>query len=145
MSDPQIVECPADGCDYTGVPQSVAGHAQGSKGNHRGMKYTDIIERFSGDGDNDEQAEPEPQSTPEPSEPDTEQSTAGSGVNPVHETPDVESDSQAGSTGTQDTVTTCPDCDGELIDYRSHDTDPEGGFRTPDDYYCSECGQGWNE
>lgn len=40
----------------------------------------------------------------------------------------------------------CPDCGGELADMRDTETITRDGvmYDTPDDFYCNDCGTGWN-
>ena len=48
QSDITVVECPADGCDYTGPEQSVIGHYSGSRddAHQGGYGYAQAIIRF---------------------------------------------------------------------------------------------------
>jgi len=83
------------------------------------------------------------QSTNDPAVSSPEQATQ----NPVHDSPEPPGGSSTKPTPTDkgtEEYETCPDCGGDLIDYRNHSEEPDAGFATPDDYYCRDCGQGWN-
>lgn len=94
------------------------------------------------DPERNEQSE----TTPEP-EPDPETEPEGES-NPVAEGPEPQN-VDGGSEYPEDVRAGCPRCGEELVDFREVETVTREGrmFDTPDDYYCSECGQGfeWEE
>lgn len=73
---------------------------------------------------------------------------------PTHTMPTTESADGGGTPGADDrevpaaAESGCPSCSGELVDTRSTDTlaaEDGSAVPTPDDFYCSVCGQGFNE
>lgn len=114
MTDIEFVACPVDGCEYEGVPNSVAAHYSG-KGDdaHQGgyEKAKSLLEQSS---KTDQEAEPE--STPQnqdPTQPQTATTPADGGV--------VPSEMQL-DTGGSDGCCSSPDLQGSQGDvYRLED------------------------
>lgn len=141
MDDSEMVECPVDGCDYGPKPvSSVAAHYSGKKaktGHEGGIEKARMILREQSESGGGE-AKPAEQADDEPKL-DTQSE------NPVLDGP--EPDARDGGQADDDDVDDeCPKCGGELIDTRSTNllTGEDGRqYDVPDDFYCSECGQGW--
>lgn len=129
------IECPADGCDYENKPSSVFAHYSGTADDAHSGGYERARMRY-------EQANgevPDDVST-DNEEPPAEPSDGSH--DPVKDAPPAEE-----RTDDTDPEDGCPDCGAELIDFRSHETyrtDDGRELDTPDDYYCSGCGKGWN-
>ena len=149
----EMYHCPAEGCDYGPMPlESVAAHYSGTtaKPDHKGG-YEQAKTRIlgsTGDAESSQDTEVEPQSG---TESDTEaqqareESSSGSGGNPPSmETPPVES--RGDGTGQSQGPKGCPDCGGELVDYRDEEHVPGNpNMLTPFDYLCSECHKTWDD
>lgn len=112
---------------------SVAAHIQSSVGEHRGIGYEKahlMVEH----GDTDTEAIAN--DLDETDDADTES------ADPAKDAPDVDVPDDDGETVDPGP---CPNCEGELIDFRDQETLQRDGraWDTPDDFYCSECGRGW--
>jgi hypothetical protein len=150
----EIIECPVDGCDYSGPHKSVLGHYSGkSDGLHPGgyQKAKSLLE-------SDSPPEPEPESKPEqqPEQEPTNTAESTSNSNPTFGSaepqpepePQSEPSDQPQQTDQSSGEPRCLDCEGELVDF----TDVERGtyaeiangeIHVKGEYLCSECGQWW--
>jgi len=134
----ETVTCPVEECEYDGLRQSVVAHYSG--------KHDDA---HSGGYHVAREVVPEPGEGPA--------ADGSGGENPlVSDGPeaDAEPDAEPGSQGSeakdegQDADLGCPDCGGELVDYRQYDT---GEIHTIQgtshyvrgDYRCAECKRWW--
>lgn len=156
--------CPVDGCNWATekdtmekCENSVVAHiSRKTDENHKGKGYQAARSLLAGDNGTDTMEQnPEPvhsDETPEtntsPSQP-AEQTPTDGGSNPARDMPPAED----GATGTTDDAALaeaeqgCPDCNGEMIDTRKTESMQAASGRdvpTPDDFYCSKCGRGFN-
>lgn len=128
------VDCPYCG-EYSGLPESVAGHAQGKRDDpHSGVTYPDVMERLAeadGEDTTDTTDEPDEANSGE-TEPDTS-TTAG----PL-DFPEADRD-----TGTDGPPDECPDCGGDLrvLPAGASFVTDDGRQGTTDDgdAQCTEC------
>jgi hypothetical protein len=161
------VECPVEGCDYSGPQKSVLGHYSGkSDGLHPGgyQKAKTLL----GDTQSSEpQSEPDPEPEPESTEPDhssgTQPREQGSepnptfgGAEPVREPEPEQSTSQQPQRQQQSQSSmqeagndpVCPSCGGELFDFRQfttgqyHKVNGESVY-VRGDFQCSSCRKWW--
>lgn len=152
-----MVQCPVDGCDYSGPRKSVLGHYSGkSDGVHPGgyQKAKSLLET-------DSEPEPEPESEPDQQaeqEPaNTAESTAANNptfgsADPRREPePDSQPSEQASQPTEQERDTdeyVCLDCGGELVDFREHERGSyaevsNGNILVRGEWLCSDCGKWW--
>jgi len=85
----QKVTCPAEGCDESGLPESVAGHAQGKRDDaHSGLTYTGVLAEVGTEQPAESTDEPD---TDEQSEADSEAEHGQTGLS-FPENPDADDD-----------------------------------------------------
>jgi len=136
----ETITCPANGCDYSGLKQSVLGHYSGTKdGSHPGgwHKAQDLLEGTPASDSETETA--------------TETRETTSGDNPTFGTSDPvnepEPDTNTSESGT-DSDPSCRDCGSELYDFRQftageyHAVNGTQVF-VRGDYQCANCGKWW--
>jgi len=150
-----MIECPVEGCDYSGPKKSVLGHYSGkSDGLHPGgyQKAKSLL------GNSDPQPEPEPQqpkqqSKTEPqSQPESKPTgnpTFGSAEPQPEPEPQSEpSEQPSQQQGTQEGEYLCLECNGPVYDFTQYKT---GQYHAVNghqvyvlgDYQCAECGKWW--
>jgi len=121
------VECPAEGCDYTGTAESVCGHYGGKRNDIHAGGY-EIARRKI------DYEQPDTDPRPRESNPIMSDSNNENSTEPDSEEPDSEELS-------------CLECDGELVDFRGYTNgeyhNVEGtNVYVRGDYVCVDCG-GW--
>lgn len=141
-SESDIVECPADGCDYSGFRSSVLGHYSGKQDEaHRGgyQKAKELVDSTEG-------TPPEPSQSRERNERGTQASASdpkpAGGDNPVmgNETPP----NRQKRTKNSHDEPTCPRCGGEVVDFTQfttgeyHEVNGNNVY-VRGDYVCSDC------
>lgn len=133
-------KCPF--CDYEGEKNSIIGHATSKTDEaHKGVggqqvkAMLEANETVNSPAPPTEAEQAPPDNSGQADEPSVQEATEDPAAGGPPDDRDPEDDLH------------CPDCGprGELVDYRGTNKDPEAGFPTPDDFYCVECGQGWNE
>lgn len=136
------VECPAEGCSETWPTEdSACGHYSGTgddahKGGYKRAKEL-LEQRDSGETTSEES----PEETTEATE------SKATGENPAFDGPEPDPSGGAGAGDVPPEVNEgCPECGGELADFRGTDDYQRGGtwYRTPADFYCGDCGQGFD-
>ena len=138
-SGSEVIECPASGCEYTGVRTSVLAHYSGKQDDvHKGgylkaqerMENADVIGTVdSDDGDEIEDSD---------------------GKNPIMgDGPDKPvSGFDTGSETDTDADPICPSCSGDLVDYRQyadgqyHEINGSNHY-VRGDFLCTGCGRWW--
>jgi hypothetical protein len=142
-----MIQCPVEGCDFTGQQTAVRGHWGGKRdGKHQG-DFHKALQAF-------EDARDESASVETDTDADESEDKPNRVTDPARETPPAESQSQATDGSQQSSeVDGCPDCSGELVDFsdlesgRYHDgvqfADGSQGMFVGGDYLCSECGEWW--
>jgi hypothetical protein len=121
------ITCPAEGCDYDGPAESVAGHAQAKRDSaHKGISYRNVMDEHAGNGG----------SSRSNSSASSPSSTSTSGDNPTV------GDGDSGGGGNDGQELPC-----------GHDTFawadvPDSAIRRNDGMKmthvtCGECGQSW--
>lgn len=131
-------ECPICGATTKGNGEpfdskdSVAAHIQSSTGEHRGVGYEKahmLLETDESEAESDDE---------------TDNNESGGTSDPAKAAPETDPQTDTPESGDPGN---CPDCDGELIDFRDRETWQRNGriFDTPDEFYCSRCGKGWND
>lgn len=169
MSD--VVDCPAEDCDYDGLPSSVGGHWQAkTDGLHPGGRQR-CMELLSSSGGSASASEPEAGSSSPASE-DREERDAGSqradasnptmGSAPAEKPPQTGTEASQNASGQQAPQQSqqqggmteaggepvCPDCGGELWDFRRfsdgqyHRVNGHSVF-VRGDYQCDSCTRWW--
>jgi len=140
------VTCPADGCDYTGLKQSVLGHYSGTKdGKHPGgwHKAQDLLE---GTPASDSETKPTETST-EPTDTTSGENPTFGNADPVNE-PEPARDTTERETDTSDSDPSCLKCESELYDFRQYSNGEYAIVNGHEvfirgDYQCSNCGKWW--
>jgi len=138
----ETVECPANGCDFTGLPSAVAGHYGGKRDDaHAGGYQTALDMLDGGESSESDGLDDGPSTGAGGSKP----ARAGSGGdNPAMSSP---TDTEAAASATVSTdggasEPTCPECGGSrYFDASGH---------TEYDFGCADCSDGsgwvvWNE
>lgn len=152
---PHDEKCPKCGKWYKG--QGVAmnlhkSHCTGNSGDENGSDATEGDSPTSTQDHAETDSETSEGASEDTTEETTKENTEGTGTNPLVESPDTDS-GKSGSGGSSsssdvpDDPGPCPQCDGELIDARGHNVLKTKNGRqvdAPDDFYCSECGRGFN-
>ena len=154
QSDSKIVNCPVEGCDYSGVKKSVLGHYSGkSDGLHPGG-YQKAKDLLSSEPQSDTEPEPEPQ---HPSREPQSKPLSGATGNPTFGSaepqPEPEPEPKPSEQSTQPTEKkegekVCPECSGPLYDFRQYET---GAYHMVNghqvyvrgDFQCSSCAKWW--
>jgi hypothetical protein len=139
---PDPITCPAEGCEYTGLPSSVLAHYSGKQDDQHVGGYFKAQQKIAG-AEPAGGADAEPEAGPEAGSKPAENPIMGD-ANPKG--PPNATDDSAGDRGERPDG--CPDCDGELVDYREYAT---GEYHTIDgrdhyvqgDYLCTACGRWW--
>lgn len=131
-------ECPADGCDYSGLKTSVASHYQAiTDGKHPGSR-SDCLQIFE-DSESTNAGESVDEST---NTAQSENPTFGS-ADPVQE---PEPEPGSGDCGSQPEEYVCLACGGEVYDFsgyqsgKMHDINGHS-IMVAGDYQCAECGE----
>lgn len=131
------VECPVEGCDYSGLRDSVLGHYSGSRdGNHSGGYFVaeQRVPRQTDSQDQEQSSTSE--SNPIMTQPTSQESET--------EKPDEVSETKNTN---QESEPVCPECSGEVVDFTAYDSGEYHNVNGSDlfvrgDYVCTECG-GW--
>ena len=119
------ITCPAEGCDYSNVAESVAGHAQAKRdAPHKGISYRNVMDEHSGNGSESRQSSTSGSS---PS------STSTNGDNPTVGSGDSGGGTQADTGGSDAVELPC-----------GHESfDPAEAPDTPFVIGCETCGETW--
>lgn len=138
---PDPIVCPAEGCDYSGLPSSVLAHYSGKQDDVHAGGYLKAQQRIAGAepaGGSDAEPEAGPEAGSKPDE------------NPIMGDADPDGPQNGGEPveaggGTPDG---CPDCGAELVDYRSYATGQvheigESSHYVRGDFLCSGCSRWW--
>lgn len=137
----EIYECPADGCDYEGVRESVLGHYSGKPDERHDGGYHDAKQQLA---DSQETQTPDPDDASEPNPADGDEN----GNEPHRTTPNSDPVLGDDPPDVSTPTSTCPDCG-------SHDHfDPKqilrGDYQLDDDeqtllrehdHVCADCGE----
>ena len=136
-SGSDVVECPAEGCEYSGFRSSVLGHYSGKQDTaHKGgyQKAKELV-------DGGKESTPETSQSRETRESDPK-SSGDTGENPVmgNETPPERSKRKKNSHDEP----TCPRCGGEVVDFSEYESGHYHEINGQQvyvrgDYVCSDC------
>lgn len=148
----ELVECPY--CDYGPAPEdSVVGHMTSAKaGRHDGIGGPSARRILNGETPGGDES---PAESADSADSSGEYADSADSHDPDMAEDPTLSEPDTGSTepGGRDRGTApddpgpCPACDGELIDARGEETLRTADGRivyAPDQFYCSNCGQGYN-
>lgn len=150
-----VVECPVDDCDYSGLPESVAGHYSGKRDKAHQGTFPNILKELkrrqavkeSGDGSGDEGGSNPPAEDAEmtPSKAAATATTDGGASNAsaveFPENPDADDD----DVDDVEDEPTCPDCGSNyyaLVEDHADELRANGDEWVMDDGYthiCAEC------
>lgn len=144
----QVVQCPVEDCDYSGLPDSVAGHYSGKRDDAHKGTYREVLKRLETDLESQDGSKDEGGSNPPAENAGMTPSEAASTATQTERVEFPENPDAADDVDEVDEVEdepTCPDCGSNyyaLVEDHADELRANGDEWVMDDGYthiCAEC------